>query len=89
MTKGNRRLRQHLPIAATCRLRIEGETDKDASVTLGRNVCEGIFVGARQGLGGQGSAVVVEVEVFDGVVVDTEVDQEGGSNIGITLRYDF
>jgi autotransporter translocation and assembly factor TamB len=70
-------------------LRVEGETVEDASVTVGRNIGEGIFVGARQGLGGQGSAVVVEVEVFDGVVVDTEVDQEGGTNIGITLRHDF
>ncbi|MCH8952103.1 MAG: translocation/assembly module TamB domain-containing protein, partial [Proteobacteria bacterium] len=70
-------------------LRVEGETVEDASVMVGRNIGEGIFVGARQGLGGQGSAVVVEVEIFDGVVVDTEVDQEGGTNIGITLRHDF
>ena len=70
-------------------LRVEGETVEDASVMVGRNIGEGIFVGARQRLGGQGSAVVVEVEIFDGVVVDTEVDQEGGANIGITLRHDF
>jgi translocation and assembly module TamB len=70
-------------------LRVEGETDEDSSVVVGSNIGKGIFVGARQGLGGQGSSVVVEVEVFNGVVVDTEVDQEGGANIGITLRHDF
>jgi translocation and assembly module TamB len=70
-------------------LRFEGETVEDTSVMVGRNIGEGIFVGVRQALGGQGSAVVVEVEVFKGVVVDTEVGQDGGGNIGITLRRDF
>ncbi|NIP75546.1 MAG: hypothetical protein GTN90_06020, partial [Xanthomonadales bacterium] len=70
-------------------LRVDGETPEDASVTVGRNIGEGIFVGARQGLGGQGSTVTVEVEVFDGVIVDTEVGQEGNSSAGIGLRKDF
>ncbi|MHA1536762.1 MAG: translocation/assembly module TamB domain-containing protein, partial [Alphaproteobacteria bacterium] len=70
-------------------LRIEGDDDADASVVIGRNIGKGVFVGARQGLGGQGSAVVVEVEVFDGVIVETEIGQGGESNIGITLRHDF
>jgi hypothetical protein len=33
--------------------------------------------------------VVIEVEVFKGVLVDTEFDEEGSANIGITLRRDF
>jgi translocation and assembly module TamB len=70
-------------------LRVEGQTAETATVTVGRNVARGVFVGARQGLGEQGSAVVVEVEVFDGVVVDTEVGQSSGADIGITLRKDF
>jgi len=47
-------------------LRVDGESVEDASVTVGRNIGKGVFVGARQGLGGQGSAVTVEIEVFDG-----------------------
>ncbi len=70
-------------------LHVDGETPEDASVTVGRNIGEGIFVGARQGLGGQGSTATVEVEVFDGVIVDTEVGQEGNSSAGIGLRKDF
>ncbi len=70
-------------------LRVDGETPEDASVTVGRNIGEGIFVGARQGLGGAGSTVTFEVEVFDGVIVDTEVGQEGNSSAGISLRKDF
>jgi autotransporter translocation and assembly factor TamB len=70
-------------------LRIEGETAETATVTVGRNLGDGIFVGAKQGLQGQGSAVTVEVDVFDGVKVDSEIKQEGGSNVGITWRKDF
>jgi translocation and assembly module TamB len=70
-------------------LRVEGQSADDASVTLGRNIADGVFIGTRQALGGQGSAVTVEVDVFDGVVVDTEFGQQGGSNVGITLRKDF
>lgn len=70
-------------------LRVEGESVDDASVTVGRNIGQGIFVGAKQGLQGQGSAVTVEVDVFDGVKVDSEVKEEGGSNIGIIWRKDF
>ncbi|MHA1529852.1 MAG: translocation/assembly module TamB domain-containing protein [Alphaproteobacteria bacterium] len=70
-------------------LRVEGETDEDASIMIGRNIGKGVFVGARQGIGGQGSEVVIEVEVFDGVIVDTDIDQGGGGNIGISLRRDF
>jgi len=70
-------------------LRFEGDSAETASVTVGRNIAKGVFVGARQGLGEQGGAVAVEVEVFDGIVVDTEVGQTSGADIGITLRKDF
>ena len=70
-------------------LRVDGENDDDASLTIGRNISKDIFVGVRQGLSGQGSVVTVEVEVFKGVIVDTELGQQEGSNAGITLRYDF
>lgn len=70
-------------------LRIEGETAETATVTVGRNVGEGIFVGAKQSLQGQGTTVTVEVDVFEGVKVDSEVTPEGTSNVGITWRKDF
>jgi translocation and assembly module TamB len=70
-------------------LRIEGETAETATVTVGRNVGDGIFVGAKQGLQGQGTTITVEVDVFNGVKVDSEIKQEGGSNVGVTWRKDF
>ncbi|HSF93905.1 MAG TPA: translocation/assembly module TamB domain-containing protein, partial [Thermohalobaculum sp.] len=70
-------------------LRVEGETVEDSSVTVGRNLGEGIFVGARQGLQGQGTTVTVEVEVFEGVKLDSEISQQGNSTVGITWRKDF
>lgn len=38
---------------------------------------------------GQGGAVVVEIEVFDGVVLDSEISPERGASIGITLQKDI
>jgi translocation and assembly module TamB len=70
-------------------LRVDGEDADDASLTVGSNISKDVFVGVRQGLSGQGSVVAVEVEVFKGVIVDTELGQQEGSNAGITLRYDF
>jgi autotransporter translocation and assembly factor TamB len=70
-------------------LRIEGETAEEATVTVGRNIGDGVFLGARQGLQGQGTTVMVEVDVFGGVKVDSEITQEGSSNVGITWRKDF
>ena len=70
-------------------LRIDGDSAEDAALTVGRNVGEGIFVGARQGLAGAGTTVTVEIEVFDGVILDTELGQEGNSSAGVSLRKDF
>lgn len=70
-------------------LRVEGQTAEEATVTVGRNIGDGIFLGAKQGLQGQGTTVTVEVDVFDGVKVDSEVKQDGGSSVGINWRKDF
>jgi translocation and assembly module TamB len=71
-------------------LRVEGQSVEDAAVTVGRNVGEDVFVGAKQGLGEQGTtAVTVEVEVFDNVTVDAEVGEQGNSSVGISLKKDF
>jgi len=70
-------------------VRVDSDDDEESSLTVGRNLGKGVFVGVRQGLSGQGSAVTVEVEVFDGVVVDTEIGEKGNANIGIMLRHDF
>lgn len=59
------------------------------AVTAGRYVGDGVFVGAKQPLDGKGGSAIVEVEVYDGVSVDAEVGQSGGSSVGATWKFDF
>lgn len=69
-------------------LRLEG-LGEDATVTVGRNVAEGVFVGARQPIDGGSASVTVEIEVFDNVIVDTEVGAQSGSSFGLNWKRDF
>ncbi|MDT8343508.1 MAG: translocation/assembly module TamB domain-containing protein, partial [Thermohalobaculum sp.] len=69
-------------------LRIDDEGD-GASVTVGKNVADGVFVGAKQPVAGGSATVQVEVEVFGDFTVDAEIGQEAGSSIGLNWRKDF
>ncbi|MCL5777381.1 translocation/assembly module TamB domain-containing protein [Limibaculum sp. FT325] len=69
-------------------LRIDDDGD-GASVTVGKNVADGVFVGAKQPIDGGSATVQVEVEVFDDFSVDGEVGEEHGSSIGLNWRKDF
>lgn len=70
-------------------LRIEDDGEEGAQVTVGRNVAEGVFVGAKQPLDGGPAKVTVEVEVFGEITVDTEVGTEQGSSVGLNWRRNF
>ncbi len=70
-------------------LRLEGTGADDASVTVGRNVADRVFVGAKQGLGERGTTLTVEVEVIEDVTADTEITPDGSSSFGLTYRRDF
>ncbi len=64
-------------------------TEESAEVTIGKNLGDSVFVGAKQSVDGKESKVVVEVEVFDNIVIDSEVDQEGDAGLGIQWKKDF
>ncbi|MEO0994066.1 MAG: translocation/assembly module TamB domain-containing protein [Pseudomonadota bacterium] len=64
----------------------EGDT---ATVTVGKNVADDVFVGAKQSVDGASSSVFVEVEVFEDITVDSEVDQNGSASVGVNWRKDF
>lgn len=64
-------------------------TDADSvSVTVGKNLGD-VFVGARQSLLGRRSSIVVELNVSDNLLVDSELTNERGSNIGVRWHTDF
>ncbi|MEM7059082.1 MAG: translocation/assembly module TamB domain-containing protein [Pseudomonadota bacterium] len=70
-------------------LRIEADEEGNASVAVGKEVAEGIWVGTKQPLGEGGTSVLVEIDVFEEITIDTEAEQGGDASIGIEWRRDF
>ena len=69
-------------------LRVEDKGD-GASVTVGKNLQDGVFVGANQPIDGGAASVRVEIEVFDNFAVETDLGNEGGSSVGVKWKRDF
>jgi len=70
-------------------LRIEQGEKLGATLNIGRYVREGLYIGARQGLGGSTPAIVVEAQMGKRIVVDADVSQSGESSVGVSWRKDF
>lgn len=66
-----------------------GSNATGTSVSGGKYVAEGVYVGATQGLTPQSSKVVVEVEVRPRVTVQGDFSQAGGSGLGLNYKYDY
>ncbi len=82
-------LQENLRTAARLdNLQLSGTDADSVSVTLGKNLGD-VFVGARQSLLGRRSSIVVEFEVSDNVLLDSEFTHERGSNIGVQWHMDF
>jgi translocation and assembly module TamB len=69
-------------------LRFQDDGD-GAGVTVGKNVSEGVFVGATQPLDGSAPRVRVEIEVYDNFAVETDVGTQGGTSVGVKWKRDF
>ncbi|MCB1745305.1 MAG: translocation/assembly module TamB, partial [Gammaproteobacteria bacterium] len=72
-------------------LRVESSDKEDeaSTVSVGRYVEDGVYVGARQSVDGKRSSVVVEVEVLDNVSIDADVGQGADTSVGVNWRKDF
>ncbi|HEX3953057.1 MAG TPA: translocation/assembly module TamB domain-containing protein [Stellaceae bacterium] len=66
-----------------------GSDASGTSVSGGKYVAPGVYVGAAQGLTPQSSKVVVEVEVHPHVTVEGDFSQTGGSGLGVNYKYDY
>lgn len=69
-------------------LRVDSGED-GPSVEAGKYLTDDVYVGVRQGAGGNAGAVVVEVEVFDSVTIESESKQDGSQEVGARLRWDY
>ncbi len=71
-------------------LKIEQDDEGNASVTVGKEVADGVFVGTEKALDGDGGTkVTVEIDIFEDITIDTEVDSEGGASVGVEWKKDF
>jgi translocation and assembly module TamB len=70
-------------------LRIDMADGGSPVVETGQYVADGVFVGVRQGAAAGTGSVVVEIELFDTVTVDSRVRPDGGNDVGIKFRWDY
>lgn len=60
-----------------------------ASLSVGRTVAKGIYVGAKQPVDGGPTEVEVEVELFDNVTLDAAGGGTDGASVGLDWKLDF
>ena len=67
------------------------ETDPEAgpSLSAGRYVSDGVYVGVSQGAKSGSSAATVEIEVTPNVKVESEVGTGGTGKAGVNLEWDY
>lgn len=65
------------------------DSEEGATVTVGSNVTDDVFVGAKQPITGGSGSVVVEIEVFNGFHVESEVGPDVGTSLGLKWKKDF
>lgn len=72
------------------RLEVEvGEESGDTSVSGGRYVGDGVYVGVEQGLDEQSSRMDVEIEVTPNVKVESDFGADATGRIGVKLEWDY
>ncbi len=64
------------------------DEDGEQEVNVGSYVTEGVYVGAKQSLGGS-SSVIVEIDILDNLTMDVETGATTGESVGLNWKYDF
>lgn len=65
-----------------------GEEGNAPSVTAGKYIADGVFVGAKQGAGPGTTGATVEIEITPRISVEGDA-QTQGSGVGVKWRYDY
>lgn len=66
-----------------------GSGESAATVTAGKYLADDVFVGVEQGMQAGTGAATVEIEIFPNVSVQSRITQEGASDIGIKMEWDY
>jgi translocation and assembly module TamB len=82
------RLRQGLGLDQL-RLGSSDRSGSGVSLEAGRYVAPGVYVGARQGAGGNSSRGVVEIEVLDNTKIEGDIGADSNGRVGVKMEWDY
>ncbi len=56
----------------------------------GKYVANGVYVGAKQGTTGAQTQAVVQIDIYKGLKVETDVGAgAGGNSVGLTYQFEY
>ena len=79
------------------RLNVGGSTNANgssnnssATIEAGKYVANGVYVGAKQGTSGSQTQAVVQIDIYKGLKVETDVGSgAGGNSVGLTYQFQY
>ena len=70
-------------------LRIDVDGAGAAALEAGKYLTDDIYVGVKQGATAADSAVIVEIDIFKNVTIESESRQDGSQKVGGRLKWDY
>ena len=70
-------------------LRVDTGASGGTTVSAGKYLREGVYVGVEQGALASDSNVKVEVDVTDNISVETKIGNDASSDVGVNWKWDY
>ncbi len=70
-------------------LRVDQGASGGTTVSAGKYLREGVYVGVEQGALASDSGVKVEVDITDNISVDTKIGNDASSDVGVNWKWDY
>lgn len=70
-------------------LRVDQGSSGGATVSAGKYLREGVYVGVEQGALASDSGVTVEIDITDNISVQTKVGNDASSDVGVNWKWDY
>lgn len=70
-------------------LRVDQGSSGGATVSAGKYLREGVYVGVAQGALASDSNVTVEIDITDNISVQTKVGNDASSDVGVNWKWDY